>query len=287
MNPKLILVPLSGGEEDGTALGIARTVATRFDAHIDAVFVTPDPKDSVLVLGDGLSTLMVDEIMRASETVWRTRAATARKAFDSLVSAGGVTVATAPGAIDGPSIRWREEVGRIDELVICQGRLADMIVFAHPTHQHDITAQQAVEAALLFTGRPVLMAPAPPERFGRVVAVAWNGKIEASRAVAAALPILAAAERVHILTARTADTTPEDGVRLAESLAWRGITAHVETLDAAGGPVPAALCRRVNALGADLLVMGAYGHSRVREMILGGATRHVLAHPGPAILLVH
>lgn len=288
MTPKTILAPLSGGGEDRTALLIALTAARRFGAHVDALFVAPDPKDSVLVLGDGLSTLMVDEIMRASESVWSAKVRAARAAFDS-VHASAADVELVAGPVPGvrPTLRWRDAVGRVDEIVAAEARLTDLTVFAHPSQLTDLSARQALEAALLFSGRPVLVAPAPPERLGRVVAIAWNGRAEAARAVAAAMPLLVEAEQVYILSAPTADSAEECADKLADALAWRGIRALVRTVSTDTASPAVALTGKVAELGADLLVMGAYGHSRVREMILGGMTRHVLTTPGPAVLFAH
>ena len=168
-----------------------------------------------------------------------------------------------------------------------QRQLADLLVFAHKPGHHDPRETQCLESALLYTGRPVLLAAKPQPTLGRNVAIAWNGRLEASRAVNAALPFLAAAEQVRILTLRTGDSAGDHGERLVQALAWRGIAAGVSVIEPEGSPPFAALTRRAAETGTDLLVMGAYGHSRVREMILGGATRYVLNHDGPAVLLAH
>ena len=287
MTPKIILVPFSGADTDLVALEAALSVARRFDAHLEVLFVTPDPKDSVLVLGDGLSTLMVEEIMTASETVWGERRKAARRNFEAVAAEAGLRQVSGPDGAGGVTIRWREKVGRADEEIIPEGQLADLTVFSHLPEHHDLRETQVLESALLYTGRPVLLAAKSQPTLGRVVSIAWNGRLEASRAVNAALPFLAAAERVHILTLRTAQTLGGEGRRLADALGWRGIAAAVSVIETEGGPPFAALTRRAADLGTDLLVMGAYDHSRVRELILGGATRHVLTHDGPAVLLAH
>jgi nucleotide-binding universal stress UspA family protein len=293
MTIRTILVPLSGSGRDDTALTTAAMVARQFQAHVQALFVAPDAQDSVLVLGDGLSTLMVDDIVRAAETAWRGRSRNARQSFDHVVAAAGIDAeSVTPGATGRATIGWREAIGGVDDVVITEGRLADLIVFAHTAKGHDLQHQQQVEAALLFTGRPVLLVPAVPQRLDRVVAVAWNVSLEATRAVGAALPWLRRAERVVVVTAGPptdlgAKAATEDGRRLAEYLAWHGIAAEVDAFTPGADPVGGGLITQAAALGADLLVMGAYGHSRVRELILGGATRHVLTHAGLPILMVH
>ncbi len=287
MVPKLILVPFSGTGTDRMALETALGVARGFDAHLEVLFVSPDPKDSVLVLGDGLSTLMVEEIMTATETVWGQRRKAARTIFETVAGEAGLRQVGGPAEAGGVTARWRDSIGRADEVIIAEGLLADLMVFAHLPGRHDLREVQMLESALLHTGRPVLLASRPQPAIGRTIAIAWNGKLEAGRAVNAALPFLAAAGQVHILTLRAGHTSGGEGGRLAEALAWRGIAASVSLIEPGETPPFAALMRRAGDLGCDLLVMGAYGHSRVRELILGGATRYVLTHEGPAVLLAH
>jgi nucleotide-binding universal stress UspA family protein len=101
------------------------------------------------------------------------------------------------------------------------------------------------------------------------------------------MPFLRRAGTVHILTAATSITSAEEAGRLADYLAWHGIQARINTIEPANEPVGSALMTRASELGADFLVMGGYGHSRMREMILGGVTRYVLAHPGLPVLMAH
>ena len=286
MTLKFILVPLSGTDGDRIALEAALAVAPRFEAHLDALFVAPDPRDSVMVLGDGLSTLMVEDIIAASRSAWDERRQQARRAYEAVVAGRGLREVAGPEP-GGGTVRWRELTGRSEEILITEGRLADMLVFARRPGQPNARETEVQESALLLTGRPVLLASAAPITLGRSVAVAWNGRLEAARAVTAAMPFLAAADQVHILTLRGGHATGSEGASLAQALAWHGIAATATAIVPDSGPPFAALVRQATALGCDLLVMGGYGHSRVQEMILGGATRYVLTHDGPPVLLVH
>lgn len=143
-----------------------------------------------------------------------------------------------------------------------------------------------IDAALFDTGRPVLVAPpAAPLQIGRKIAIAWNGSSQAARAVAFSLPFLERAEQVTILVGSGQDShTP--GTALAAYLERHGIRAAVEGFDVAGS-VGKSVLERAGELGADLIVMGAYGHSRLREMILGGATREILASATLPVLMAH
>ena len=120
-----------------------------------------------------------------------------------------------------------------------------------------------------------------------MVAIAWNGTPEARSALAAAMPFLNEAVAVHLLTAVSArtDADTHDGIR--DYLAWHGIGSDVHVIEPGDGAIGAALMRKASTIGADLLVMGGYGHARLRERILGGVTHHIVNHPELPILLAH
>jgi nucleotide-binding universal stress UspA family protein len=152
--------------------------------------------------------------------------------------------------------------------------------------------QEIAQGAIFESGRPVLVFTGGEGRFAaglRKVVVAWDGGRCAASALAEALPILARAEAVHIVTvvgekpSATADLGPE----VARHLATHGIAAHVEAVDAGGRKIGPALDAYLTAQDPDLMVMGAYGHSRIREFILGGATEHALWNCKVPTLLAH
>jgi nucleotide-binding universal stress UspA family protein len=285
---KKILVPLTGRDSDRASLAMAFAIAKTFDAHVEGLTVRIDPADAVPMLGEGLSGTLAEEIMRVAEREAAADAEAARKHFEaSRAAAQAALTEAAPGP--GMVSAWlRDLTGRIDDVVAHEGRLADLIVFPQSDFQVDTPLAITVETALLSSGRPLLLAPdRQPTALTGTVAVAWNGGAECARAVAAALPFLRRAGAVHILTADTGVTSAEEGGRLADYLAWHGIQARIDTIKPANEPVGSALMTRASDLGADVLVMGGYGHSRVREMILGGVTRYVLAHPGLPVLMAH
>jgi nucleotide-binding universal stress UspA family protein len=145
-----------------------------------------------------------------------------------------------------------------------------------------------LEDTVLRCGRPVLLAPASvPKHLGETVAIGWNGSAEASRAVAGAMPFLLQSKRVIVLTI-SGGTGDADGAGLVQSLAWNGVAASLKELAPASGvSVGARLLSAARDEGADLLVMGGYGKAPWREMLLGGATRHVVATGLLPILICH
>lgn len=170
-----------------------------------------------------------------------------------------------------------------------EARLRDLTIV--PAVPEDDTYRSYVESIIFGSGRPVLVLPArtAPELAPDRIVVAWDGSRAASRAVADALPLLERAGDIQVLTVlkekELGSTSPAQ--ELAESLKRRGIVAGAESFDAAGQKIGDILIAELATRQADLLIMGAYGHSRLREFILGGATRSMLADPPVPLLLSH
>lgn len=283
---KSILVPVSDAQASVAPLAAAFTVAEQFKAHVVALHVRTDPATAVPLVGEGMSGAMVEEMMTAAERHAATRAASARKAFDEALAGRRLPLASAPPT-DTASAEWIDITGREEEAVAWRGRLSDLVVVGRPDGDES-AALMTLNAALMESGKPILLAPAAPATVGRKIVVAWNGSAEAGRAVSAAMPLLKAAESVTILTIAEDDRTANvPAGELAAYLAWHGVDAACKLVASPHAHAGEALCRAIADLGADLLVMGAYTHSRLRQMILGGVTRHVLGHCPVSCLLCH
>ncbi len=224
-----------------------------------------------------------EEILtRAEEIRIRTeeqhRADTLRAIFD-------VWAGTAP---DQRIVReWSDREGRADEVVGEWGRRADFIVLKRPWHREPEPERQAIHAALFDTDRPVLVVPPdrPSGPFGRSVAIAWREDDRTGKAVLAALRWLGRAEEIHLLAgAREGAVRPH----LPEILEEHGITANLHVLPVTGqrafGEV---LLAKAHELRADMLIMGAFARHPVRTLILGGVTRHMLAHADLPVFMRH
>ena len=294
MSIKTILVPVDGTEAARPALETAFAVAKKFSAHVDVLHVSADPKDAVPLLGEGMSGAMIEELIEYAEKESGERAASARRMFDDQCARDSVSIAGTPSAEDKSSAAWVEFVGRDNEAVAQGGRLADLIVAGRPTADADPSATMVVNAALFETGRPVLVGPPPGSAtsatsaaVGGKVAIAWNLNAEAARAVGAALPFLGSAESVVIVTAESERTSSGAAGELASYLAWHGIAATTQIVPKSRRAVGEALLGTCADIGADMLVMGAYTHGRVRQLILGGVTSHVLAAAAIPVLMAH
>ena len=169
-----------------------------------------------------------------------------------------------------------------------RGRIFDLSVLSPFGRAPGDSSRDILESALFASGRPVLVAPPEaPETFGNRILIAWNRGVQSARAVAGAMDFIKAADQVligYVDTGAKQGPSPED---LAESLAWHGVGAEVKALADDGGNIGALLLGSAHELGADLVVMGAYSHYRLREMVLGGVTSHVVANTDLPVLMTH
>jgi nucleotide-binding universal stress UspA family protein len=290
---KNILVPLSGlKDEIATQEGILRiaiSAAVRHDAHVEALHVSADPRDAVVFVGEGMTSTMIEGIIDAAEQEGRDRSKNVRELFSRVTQDLNVP-ARKPGECH-LSATLVEKVGREEEAVACRGRLADLIVLAKPQGDYEGGAPLTLESALRETGRPVVVTPPGSKgKFGGSisVAIAWNGSVEASRAVAFALSYLAAAEKVTVLSVDEGHPNGPTAEDLVNYLGCHGINATSTLVkDSGGRSAGQALLNEVNKVGADMLVMGAYSRSRMRRLIFGGVTSEVLDKTEIPVLMVH
>jgi nucleotide-binding universal stress UspA family protein len=286
MGIRKILAPVDGSESSRFALRTAFVVAQRFGAHVRGAHVSIDPAQAVPFVGEGMSGALVQELVELSVRENAARAAVARELFDRLLVDAGIPTATVP-TTEGASAAWAGSMAWGDAMLVRQGRLADMIVVARPVPSGTDADQVTLTRALFEVGRPVLVASLmEAESLGERVIVAWNGGVEAARAITAALPFLASAGQVTVVAVQGA---PEDDgglAEVAEYLAWHGVVARTHAV-ITRAPVGEALLEAAVAASADLVVMGGYSHGRLRELILGGVTRHMLEKAAVPLLVAH
>jgi nucleotide-binding universal stress UspA family protein len=288
MSIRVVLIPLFGSEIDSICLRAGLAVAQRFGAHAEGMFVRIDPTDVIPAIGEGVSPAIVIQLTQAMAEEMARQSEAARAAFEVACQESGIALAHGPGH-GAASARWIELTGRRDEMIPSRARVSDLTVLARPHEEAPPELNAVLEATLFGAGRPLLVVPPGGAReFGRTIAIAWNGGTEAARAVGWALPFLDSAGAAHCLTAQTRRTRADVAVDLTDYLEWRGIACERHAVAAAEGePVAAALLRIASEIGADLLVMGGYGRTRLSELVLGGVTRHVLAEAELPVLISH
>ena len=288
MTYQVILVPVDSNA-GRRALRAAFGIAKGTNGHIEAFHVRADSKEAVPLLGEGMSGSMIEEMIELADKDGDERSSAARAIFDQFVAESGVTVTRGIEIGSGVTASWHQEIGREDEKIANRGRVADLIVMAQPTGEVGRPSMMALHAAIFETARPVLMLPdEPPETIGSNVVIAWNGTSEASRAVAGAMPFLEKAKKVTALTVETEKSVNRvGGDELAQYLGAHGIAAEravVPRTEKAVGAIILDFCTNVKA---DLLVTGAFTHSRLIQIILGGVTRHLIATAQLPVLMDH
>lgn len=284
-----LLLPLTGTGAGEAALATALMVARTWDAHLTALHVRVDSRDVAPLAGEGLSGAMIEEMMSATEAESLQRAAAVRALFDRFVAQHGVAVAE-PRPGGGMAVDFSVVTGREEDLVAQLARLADLTIVPHPDAGwgagRELSSSDALHAVLFDSGRPVLIAPAlPPATVGTRVCLAWNGSAEGAAAALAALPWLQRAQAVRVLSSDEYQRRGPAAPELAEYLALHGVRAEVAQFRPIEREVGRGLLAAAREFGADLLAMGAYSHSRLRQLILGGVTRHVLEHAALPVLM--
>lgn len=182
---------------------------------------------------------------------------------------------------------WSEQFGDIETVVAHFGRVSDLIVVQRPSSA-SVQGQRCFDAAVFESGRPTLVVgEKSPLDITEHVIIAWNGSLQASRAVLGAMPLLHLAGRVSIFAAPQYESEGVDAANLAESLSWHGIRAHPVPGPRGGNSTGVALVSAAVEQEATMIVMGAYTHSRLRQSFLGGVTRHLLAHAPVPLLMSH
>lgn len=274
-----LLLPLTGTAAGEAALSTALMAARMWNAHVTALHVRVDSRDVAPLAGEGLSGAMIEEMMSATEKESAERAHAVRAMFEHFVAQHEVTVADARHGALGATASFAAVTGREEDLVAQQARLADLTVVPHPEAGEDVSSSDALHAVLFDSGRPVLISPqTTPVTLGTRVCVAWNGTAESAASVWAALPWLRKADAARILSADEYQRRGPGAADLQAYLALHGVTAEAAVFRPFNRDIGAGLLKAAEEFGCDLLCMGAYSHSRLRQLILGGVTRHVLEH---------
>lgn len=285
MTIRNILVPCFPEVEFGAQLAASVDLGRQVEAHITAIFVTPDPQTVLtaipavsLAAGVNYHTIRADCDAAAAKaeatfTKWRTEEELASDMVDL--------------SLRTPYAGWSRRTGDIAPTIVRCARLSDLIILNLPEPSHPATGK-AVDAAVFESGRPTLLVPPTdlPSNLLKHVVIAWNGSLEATRAIAGAMTLLHEAEKVSIFTTLSEDELSGD-LDLAEHLSWHGINPRYFRPKPEESSVGKALMRVATDIGATMLVMGAYTHSRIQEMLLGGVTRHVLANTRIPVLMMH
>lgn len=283
---KTILLPLGEKDRDEALLDAALAIAKRFHAHLDILHVEPDADSLLPYATIGLSESMRASVRTAAQQQHEEATRALQQIVDKACVRGGVSMAKRGEYPAKVSADWLVETGSQPELVAQFGRLADLIIVPRP--ERVSPPPRTIDAALRETGSPILVIPPVVlDSIGDRVAIGWNGSKEAAQAVAAARPILRQAGAVTVLTTENRNKRRPNGEDLLTYLFCHDITATLSIIDTRARSVPQALLDSARGIDADLLVLGGYSRHRLREVIMGGVTRYLLAESDIPLMMVH
>ena len=287
MTMKTILLPLEESEGLGAMLETAWLAARAFGSAIEALYIRR-ALPGVVVADIGGYAAAAPDLVESFEAEDRERGRRVRTLFEEFLRAKGVELGASAAAEGRPSAKWSEDLPPGDAAVGMYARLFDLNVVGRPVQGAGAPATSILESVLFDSGRPILIAPPrAPKSLGRRVVVSWNGSTETARAVALALPFLVQAERVTVLAVEGVMVPGPTAAEVARHLEANGVKAEAREAAAGGRGGGAAILAEAAALEADLLVKGAYTNSRLRQMIFGGATSHILAEAQLPVLMAH
>lgn len=285
---KKILVTASGGAVDSVVFATALAAARPFGAHLEFFHLrvgfgeaARNTPHVAFARGSGLRHALQE--LRVED---ESRSAAAHRGFASFCEQFDLPVTAAPGEHRGVTAHLCEEGGESVERLAWHARHHDMVVLGRHTHPDGLPAD-FVEHVLLRSGRPVLLAPAKrPLTLINTIMVCWKETPEAARAIGAALPLLAQGRHVVIANVHEASTANGLG-EVVRHLAWHGVEADVRRLDGGSLSSGERLAAAARECAADLVVLGAYGHSRTRQLFFGGCTQYFLEDTTHAVLFMH
>ena len=282
MGMKTILVLMEKHDDMQSVLETALLLARRCGSYIEGVPLRWAIQD--FALGDVVVAFPVEQYEREIAA----DAQRARQTFETFMQKNDVPRSTTTRT-PSPTFGWLSEPPEDETFVGNYGRAFDVIVMNRPDENSSVLYRRALESALFESGRPLILCPpSPPGHIGTNVLIAWNGSTEQARAMALAMPLLERAERVTVLTVTGGTGVPGPSAQqMIRYLQWNGVPAESLTVALDGKNTGQAILGAAQTLACDLLVKGAFTQSRLRQMIFGGATQHVMTAATLPVLLAH
>ncbi len=296
---KSILCVFSGTEKELGALHTAFSLAETYSAKLHILHISPTPSSYVGIYGEGV--IESSYLIAAIEKETKERLEKAQQYATSCATFHNIPLNKKDTVVknnktNSASFEFIHQTGDIADIVARYGRVNDIIVVSRGGNDPSAVYDSAIISALFETARPVLLTPASTKGNEQKtkwqyknIAIAWDGGMESARGLYNSFPFLERADKVNLLTVRgnKEKSKLETGEEAIEYLRSHNVQA-TGIIIAAGDRLPAeALLTRTKELESDLLVMGAYGHSRLREMVLGGITDYVLEKAEIPLLLSH
>ncbi len=281
MAMKTILVPTENHAAMRSALETALLLARRCDSYVEGFALQFGINEfSAIDMGGGLS---LETFKQESQE----EAAQAKKLFESFMQEQKVPRAN--GVSTSLSFGWLPDAPEGESFVGSYGRVFDMIVLSRPDVNTTGLHNKSIESGLFESGRPILIAPPEAKKqIGSNILIAWNRSTEQAHTTALAMPLLERAERVTVLTVAGGTEVPGPSTeQMVRNLQRNGVKAAAMSVEIGNRSTGEAVLATAEQLGCDLLIKGAYTQSRLRQLIFGGTTRHILSNASLPVLLAH
>jgi len=286
---KTILTFVGGGDRDRVILETALAAAVPLSAHLDLLHVhVPATEAARYAHTDFASGAALRNALERLETNANAFSELARENVRAFCANASIEMCDTPAGVRSVTARFREEQSNALERLIFHARHSDLVVMGRARQRQGL-APETLEQLVLHCGRPILVAAtAAPQALTDSIMVCWNESAAAARVVTAATPLLAKAKRVVFVSVAEGNGGVTDVLDdLARQFAWHGVSAEVRVIAARRREIPGALAAAAEECGATLVVMGAYGRSRVRRLVFGSGTDAFLDGSDRPILLMH
>jgi nucleotide-binding universal stress UspA family protein len=285
---KRILFPIAGSSSVESGLSTALTVTVDHYAHLDVVFYRRPFNTEIHLSVDDYDMTRLMNASKSFERNEKQRVHDARKQFNLLTENREVPYEQYPSSGNTPAAGWEVSTGAPSSDMAHRAVITDLVVVGRSTNSVGDVTRSLVESALFACGQPVLVAPrVSPMTIGKRVLVAWNRSASSAHAVRSALPLMRHADAVTLFMIETGAKAGPEPDELAGYLSLHGVAAEVKLVPQSGAKVSATLLKEAAEMSADLMVMGAFSHSRLREFVLGGVTKDILAAAEVPVLMSH
>ncbi len=284
---KTILLPIRESSTAASLMETSISMAIRNDGHVDLLYVQNDPEHMLPFSTLGLSASMRQTIIESTAAATAKQADELKQSFLDLCERYKISVQPRGTGIGKPSADFLIRTGRRDDLIGKYGRLADMIIVPQPTKT--TPPPSSFEAALRESGRPVLMVQRDKvlDVPGKRLAIGWNSSKEAAQAISSMLNNLKRADKVYVLSSEKRMKQPINADDACVYLSCQGISAETAIIDTKRQSAGEALLTRSHELECDRLIVGGYSRPKIRDIIMGGVTGHLLKHADLPVIFVH
>jgi nucleotide-binding universal stress UspA family protein len=275
-----ILVPIEDDRLAQPVLGVAVLAARAFGSTVEGLDARAH--NAVLLAADPAAVAALPRASLQEEH----RVRRVRATFERIMTGAGFSAVST--AAQGVSYNWRDGAPLEDAEIASQARLYDLVLLARPDADSTVPRISLLEAVLFESGRPLMLVPSrEAATLGENIMIAWNRSGETARTVALAMPFLTRAKTVTVLTITGWKFPGPEADELATKLRAAGVAAEAVSLPGEWGDAGRIISDETARRGCDLILKGAYTQSRLRQMIFGGATRHLMWNSTVPVFMAH